>query len=129
MVRSLMFIVLFAPLLSLAQDSPVAQRGAPHPQQMSADDLLTACASSSLTELGRRRREYCFGFVSGVEEGVRILQAQENIQASICAPSDVSAQALADVYTRYAARRRQQLDRPAAAVVLEALSQAFPCNQ
>ena len=112
-----------------ATASPLLMETTPHPQQMSANDLLTACASSSLTDLGRRRREYCSGFVSGVEEGVRILQAQKNIEASVCAPKDVSAQALADVYRRYAARHRQQLDRPAAAVVLEALSKAFPCDQ
>jgi hypothetical protein len=41
------------------------------PQQQTAHDLLTACASSSISNLGRCRRKYCAGFVSGVEEAIR----------------------------------------------------------
>ena len=48
------------------------------PQQQSAGDLLRACASSRLTSTGRERRRYCAGFVSGVEEAVRMLGSGEH---------------------------------------------------
>lgn len=32
------------------------------PQQLTARDLLTYCSSSSLTDLGRQRQRYCWGF-------------------------------------------------------------------
>lgn len=42
------------------------------PQQLTARDLLTYCSSSSLTDLGRMRQRYCWGFISGVEETIRL---------------------------------------------------------
>ena len=42
------------------------------PQQLTASDLLTYCSSSSLTDLGRKRQRYCWGFISGVEETIRL---------------------------------------------------------
>ena len=42
------------------------------PQQLTASDLLTYCLSSSLTDLGRTRQRYCRGFISGVEETIRL---------------------------------------------------------
>ena len=96
-----------------------------HPQQLSARDLLQACASSALTATGRERRRYCDGFVSGVEEGVRL-----GVQApgkSICVPADISARRLSETYIRYAADHRNDLGRPAAVVVMDALRETYPC--
>lgn len=98
------------------------------PQQMSARKLLDACASSAMTSAGRERRRYCAGFVSGVEEAVRHLQEQHQLQSSVCLPEGVSAKALANTFIRYAANRQAELDRPAAAIVLEALREGYPCG-
>jgi hypothetical protein len=116
------------PMLALAQE-PVTQEQTQFPQQMSASRLLEACASSALTRTGRERRRYCAGFVSGVEEAVRILQEQHRLEASVCLPEGVSAKALSDVFIRYSANRRQHMDKPAASVVLEALMDAWPCKE
>ena len=35
------------------------------PQRLSARELLYACNSSALTQMGRERRRYCAGFISG----------------------------------------------------------------
>jgi len=123
------FIILYSllPMLALAQES-VTQEQTRFPQQMSAGRLLEACASSSMTRTGRERRTYCAGFVSGVEEAVRVLQDQHKLEASVCLPEGVSAKALSDVFIRYSANRRQYLDKPAAALVLEALTDAWPCK-
>ena len=96
------------------------------PQQQSAGDLLRACASSRLTSTGRERRRYCAGFVSGVEEAVRLLGSGE--QRGICTPPDVTASALAEAFVNYGATHEGELRDPAAAVVQHALATAYPCS-
>ena len=97
------------------------------PQQQSAGDLLRACASSRLTASGRERRRYCAGFVSGVEEAVRLLGMGQAAGLRLCTPDDVTAATLADAFVRYGASHDSQLAEPAAGVVLYALAEAYPC--
>lgn len=97
------------------------------PQQQSAGDLLRACASSRLSQTGRERRRYCAGFVSGVEEAVRLLQRSGQLDSRVCPPANVSASSLAGVYVAYGAGHEGELRRPAAEMVLHALSEAYPC--
>jgi hypothetical protein len=97
------------------------------PQQQTARDLLTACASSSISNLGRARRKYCAGFVSGVEEAIRFKSQLLGADSRICPSTGITAQQIADAYIRYATANAKQLDRPAVEVVFEALKQAFPC--
>ena len=85
------------------------------PQQQSAGDLLRACASSRLTSTGRERRRYCAGFVSGVEEAVRILGSGEQ-------------KGIAEAFVNYGATHEGELRDPAAAIVLHALATGYPCS-
>ncbi len=100
------------------------------PQQLTAHDLMTHCASSSLTELGRTRQRYCWGFISGVEETVRLplLRSSQPFAQKICVPKGVSSRNLAKAYTKYAGHKDSNLVRPAAQVVVEALANAYPCK-
>ena len=99
------------------------------PQQLTASDLLTYCSSSSMTDLGRTRQRYCWGFVSGVEESIRLpLHTSGQTAASnICVPKGVSSRSMARSYSQYAGRKGTNLARPAVQVVIEALSNAYPC--
>jgi len=99
------------------------------PQQLTARDLLTYCSSSSLTDLGRKRQRYCWGFISGVEETIRLpLHASSQpVALKVCVPKGVSSRNLAKAYILYAGRRDTNLARPAAQMVVEALSNAYPC--
>lgn len=97
------------------------------PQQHSANDRLRLCASSVLTHWGQERRRYCVGFVSGVEESVRPLRRTEGLHRSICPPPRVSARHLADIYVEYAAKRKRDLNKPAAEVAFQALIDAYHC--
>lgn len=99
------------------------------PQQLTAHDLLTYCSSSSLTDLGRQRQRYCWGFISGVEESIRLtLHASgQPVALKICVPKGVSSRNLAKAYTQYAGRRDTNLARPAAQIVIEALSNSYSC--
>jgi hypothetical protein len=99
------------------------------PQQLSARDLLTACVSSSLTSSGRMRQRYCRGFVSGVEEAVRLLQLRDSniAQPPFCVPSGTTARELANAFIRHASGQDKDLERPSASVVLDSLLERFPC--
>ena len=99
------------------------------PQQFTASELLYACASSSLSNRGRERRRFCGGFISGVEESLRLLDARQGLKvpSGICVPKGVSASAFAEAYRKYALDRKDA-DAPAAAVVIEALRDAYPCG-
>jgi hypothetical protein len=125
---SFLALLFLSPMLALGQQDQV-QEQTQFPQQMSASKLVEACASSALTRTGRERRRYCAGFVSGVEEAVRILQDQHKLEASVCLPEGVSGKALSDVFVRYSASRRQAMNEPAATVVLEALTNTWPCKR
>ena len=99
------------------------------PQQLTARDLLTYCTSSSLTDLGRQRQRYCWGFISGVEETIRLtLHASgQPVALKICVPKGVSSRNLAKAYIQYASRRDINLSRPAAQIAIEALSNSYSC--
>ena len=97
------------------------------PQKQNAGDLLRVCVASRLTKTGRVRSRYCAGFVSGVEEAVRLLQRHGKIERRVCTPPDISAAALADVYVKYGTSHKGELPDPAAEVVLHALVDAYPC--
>ncbi|MBU0945828.1 MAG: hypothetical protein KJ804_02825 [Proteobacteria bacterium] len=99
------------------------------PQQLTAHDLMTYCASSSLTDLGRMRQGYCWGFISGVEETIRLPlhSPGQPVDLKICVPKDVSSRNLAKAFIQYAGRRGANLAQPAAQIVTEALSHSYPC--
>ena len=123
-------LVLFAALVfaSLAvAEEPDDEMETQFPQQHSANDLLQLCASSALTHSGRERRRYCAGFVSGVEESIRLLRRTAGLHRSICPPPRVSARHLADIYVQYASKRKRDLNKPAAEVAFQALIDAYPC--
>lgn len=99
------------------------------PQRMSANKLLTTCASSTLTPTGRSNINYCQGFVSGVEEGIRLYGKNVTLEnrATICVPSGTSARELATAYVKYASGVKVDLNVPAAKVVVDALISTFSC--
>ena len=98
------------------------------PMQMALFCLLLACAASRMTATGRERRRYCHGFVSGVEEAIRMLNPGGKSSPEFCTPSDVTASGLAEAFVRYGASHKGELRDPAAAVVQHALVEAFPCQ-
>jgi hypothetical protein len=122
----LALLLLLGPALSLA-DTPAEESSSVFPQRLSARDLLYACNSSAMTQVGRERRQYCTGFVSGVEEAVRLLEARRG-RRTVCLPADVSSRRLADSYTRYARQHASILSKPAAEVALEALTELYACR-
>ena len=99
------------------------------PQQISAKKLLVYCTSSAMTKSGRERRRYCAGFISGVEEAVRLLHlSQPAAGYRICVPEGVSAREIAKGYVNYAVTRQKNIDQAAVMIVIEALQNRYPCH-
>lgn len=127
---SLLAIGFFVTAVTLADESddPTEKY---FPQKLTAQDLLYYCAASSLSSSGRNRQNYCSGFVSGVEESVRLLDTHVGAAAEkvICVPAGQPASHFRQVYIKHAAKKTTDLERPAAMVVLEALKSAYPCDR
>ena len=100
------------------------------PQQLTAQKLLTYCASSSLTDVGRMRQRYCWGFISGVEEATRLtaLISNQSTGKTICAPEGITSRKLAKAYIQYAGQKGTELTQPAAQMVAKALAKTYPCS-
>ena len=120
------FATLLGPITSSASTEDVQPV---FPQQMSAKNLMVLCASSALTAKGRLGRRYCDGFISGIEEGLRVynLQFPTQMPKSVCVPPGTSSRSMTEAFLKYASQKDVELDRPPAAVVMEALSKSFAC--
>ncbi len=127
-MRSLFIAVTMFIVLDAGAQGEKIQKVSEFPQQQTARDLLTACASSSISNLGRARRKYCAGFVSGVEEAIRFKSQLLETESRICPITDITSQQRADAFIRYANANTKQLDKPAVEIVFEALKQAYPCS-
>jgi len=130
-MRSQFLVIgLLAPFLIMAgTDDEDAEKY--FPQKLTAQELLKYCASSALSGSGRSQQSYCSGFVSGVEESVRLLDtdAVAGDKKMVCVPKEKSAGHLRDAYIRHAAKKTTDLKRPAVMVVLEALRSVYPCDE
>ncbi len=128
MARVLFILVLTGiAMVAAAQETDLTEE-AGFPQQMSAQDLQHTCGASGLSDTGRQRRRYCVGFISGVEEGVRILKQQHRLELSVCLPEQVSGRALTNVFLKHTADNPTQLKKPAAQAVIDALADKYPCT-
>ncbi len=96
------------------------------PQQMTAQALLKTCSSSFMSSIGRQRQKYCSGFISGVEESMRLM-GEQTIVPKICLPTGKTSSQYTDIYMTYASKKATDLSKPAALIVIEALQDAFPC--
>ncbi len=114
---------------SLARGGQPDASGSYFPQQLTAQDLLHACAASSLTSQGRERQRYCQGFSSGVEETIRHHGTSgPAVVTSFCFPQGMNARNYGDVFIRYASRKGIDTGRPAVVVVQEAFMETFSCD-
>ena len=113
--------------LHAAEDSN--EEDAYFPQTLTANELLMACSASSLTETGRKRKSYCKGFISGVEEGVRMFGYKSGTipAPGFCVKPGSTSSQLAKAYIKYTSDKRPDLGRPASLVVIEALKSEYPC--
>ena len=123
--------MMLLPLLlavGLAQGGQPDETGAWLPQKLTAQDLLYACAASSLTSQGREQRRYCQGFISGVEEIIRYYNNGESAAVAFCFPQGMTARKYGDIFIKYASRKDTDTGRLAVVVVREAFENVFSCS-
>ena len=125
MKASWIYLCVIVALPLAAQEQPV-ETDHYFPQRMTAKELLLACSSSAMTSTGRQRQRYCYGFVSGVEESLRLFAREAGKR--LCVPPQKSSRELAGAYLNHAAMKNVDLGKPAVMVVVEALEAAFPCT-
>jgi len=128
-ITIMLMLILVSPLWA-HEVGDTEEEAAVFPQQLTARELLAYCSSSSLSALGRKRQRYCWGFVSGVEETIRLkLQQSENAKnMKICVPPGEHSRKLAKAYVQYAGRWQAKLEQPAVQTVSDALIDAYPCR-
>ncbi len=131
MRTALVFLCVLFTASAAGEKQPDKEEQQYFPQQMTAKELLYACASSSLTRTGRERKKYCHGFVSGAEEAARLLAAQSPSidKHDYCFPEGKTAAYFAEVFMRYASKASTDLTKPAVLVVIEALEKSFTCDR
>ena len=122
MRRVISIVLLFSPAVCWGQETPPESMA---PARQTGAYLLKTCTASALTPTGRLRRQYCAGFLAGVEETLRVVTPG---QAGFCPPGGVTGGELANAYTRFATANPESARMPAAAVAANALRQTFPCS-
>lgn len=112
--------------------------GAVHSQSVTGNQLLDNCSGS-----GIERTAYCLGYLSGVNEGLRLgvilpllaeggstadeLNAHANAYLLTCIPDNVTNQQNMDIVTRYLQDNPSTRHQPAHVLVIMAMREAFPC--
>ena len=125
-MRGIVFVLVLV-LVLLPHAAPWGQEAYSNsltPSQQTGRYLLKACTASALTPTGRVRRQYCAGFLTGVEETLRVVAPAE---AGFCAPEAVTTRQLVAAFTRHATAHPDATDQPAAVIATQSLRQSFPC--
>lgn len=91
--------------------------------------LLRHCEESLRASGDFSRAQYCAGIVDGTARTLAYL-ARENVLTGmqVCVPSDVLSDQLVQVVLQYLSERPEELHRPDAELVTEALAAAYPCQ-
>ena len=95
------------------------------PVRETAGGLLKACAGTSLTPRGRLRLRYCYGYLAGIEEVMRLMMEKKD---TICTAPGTTIRELARVFVVYASPRRDEFHLPAVTMAARALRERFPCK-
>ena len=124
-VRSLLLLILSSFTLAGWGQEPESPDPPVPPVKESAGGLLKTCTASSLTPRGRLRLRYCYGYLAGVEETMRVLMKAQDV---FCPPPAITTRELAEVYVSYASVRSDSLHFPAVTMAARALRDRFPCR-
>lgn len=100
------------------------------PQKLTAEELQMFCAASGMSSTGRQRQRYCEGFLSGIEEGVRVLGLISGTETTpaLCMPADVSGRQMRIAFVRNSVSMDPAKDKPSALYAIEVLEKSYPCR-
>ncbi len=95
------------------------------PVRETAGGLLKACAATSITPRGRLLLRYCYGYLAGVEETMRVKMEKQH---ALCTPPGTTLRELARVFVVYVSAHMELFQLPAVTVAAQALQDRFPCK-
>ncbi|MEE4218993.1 MAG: Rap1a/Tai family immunity protein [Xanthomonadales bacterium] len=100
------------------------------PQKLTAKELQVFCAASGMSNTGRQRQRYCEGFLSGIEEAVRVLGLirKTEMTSFLCMPADISAREMRSAFVRNSVAMEPAKDKPSAMYAIEVLGKSYPCR-
>lgn len=88
-------------------------------------ELLTYCAKSTANA-----QSACLGYIAGVSDAIiNDLIRDRASPVKACIPRSVRAGDRAAIVIKWLSRHTDQLRKPAATLVVRALSEAFPCRK
>ena len=88
-------------------------------------ELLTFCAKSS-----GHTQSACLGYIAGVSDAIiNDLIRDKASPVKACIPKSMKAGDRAAVVIKWLSRHSNELRKPAATLVVRALSEAFPCQK
>ena len=109
---------------------------APHPPTtmfITSSELMTRCRNITVLEPdGKGDSDAlagCIGFVTGIVDGATVASGHKaNPYFPVCLPTAVTREQLVRVVLKYGDNHPEQLHLPAARLVIQALSEGFPCQ-
>jgi len=85
---------------------------------LSGDDLQELCKGVDAS---------CTTYIMGVLDGVNMMESRAGSGSGYCAP-EITSDDVTDVVTKHLKRHPARWESPAAMLVVEALTEAFPCD-
>ena len=87
-------------------------------------DIINICKGDDTWQEG-----FCFGFITGIfnTTGIQSVNGRASV-FTICSPGEISNEQAMKVVKLWLRNNPKELHRPAAALVYEALYDAFPCT-
>jgi Rap1a immunity proteins len=119
---------LYFALVPLGQKVDHATGQAPHPAKnvvvsdIQGTELLRSCNMGFATN----GFQFCEAFIEGVRDGVVLATELRNAQPIIGTPAGTKQEQLKDAVLKYLNEHPEEHHKPAAVLVVAALSQAFP---
>jgi len=100
------------------QVGPVDAAAASEEAFLSGKDLQELCKGGDAA---------CTTYVMGVLDAVNLMESRSGGSSAFCAP-EITSDEVTDVVTKHLKRHPARWESPAATLVVEALTEAFPCD-
>lgn len=94
-----------------------------------ARDLVTACSVPEDQALHAIANAFCLGYMSGAMQFYGAAIKSPDVDPFICAPKNLSREALRNVFLGWAKANPQRLGEPAVESLVRAAVATFPCKR
>ncbi|NML08012.1 Rap1a/Tai family immunity protein [Sphingomonas sp. G-3-2-10] len=93
------------------------------------DEIPAFVTAKELSDICQTDRPWCAGYISGVADGATSYAAHVKVPLPYCVPLGVPSEQITDIVIAYLSSHPAERHKDAAAQVLNALFEAFPCTK